>query len=99
MQRRFNYLFALALSGSLLGCSTQQMRTLGESRCLDLPGAQLGDRLDCTARNKRVFDEFEKTQKAEPLSLKEATPDIDPLCFKNPRAGEKACATTETTGK
>lgn len=94
MLHRFIYLFALALSGLLLGCSTQQMRTIGESRCLDLPGAQLGDRLDCATRNKRVFDEFEKTQKTEPLTLKNATPEADPLCYKNPRAGEKACAIT-----
>jgi hypothetical protein len=99
MQHRFIYLLALTLSGLLLGCSTQQMRTIGESRCLDLPGAQLGDRLDCATRNKRVFDEFEKTQKPDLLPLKNATPEADPLCYKNSRAGEKPCAATETTGK
>jgi hypothetical protein len=99
MQKHFIFLLGLVLSGLLSGCSTEQMRAIGESRCLDLPGAQLGDRLDCTTRNKRVFDEFEKTKTSEPASSKKVAPEADPLCYKNPRAGEKACATTETTGK
>ena len=99
MRHRLIYLFAVVLSGLLLGCSAQQMRAIGESRCLNLPTAQLGDRLDCSARNKRVYDEFEQTQKTEPLTLKNATPDADPLCYKNPRPGEKQCAATEMTGK
>ena len=92
MWHRFNYLAFVVLCSLLLGCSAQQMRAIGESRCLDLPGAQLGDRLDCSARNKRVFDELEKKQKTEPLSLKNTEIESDPLCYQNPRAGEKPCA-------
>ncbi|MDI9334683.1 MAG: hypothetical protein QM533_09940 [Cytophagales bacterium] len=90
---RFRLLLTFAFLIVCAACSTDQMRAIGESRCLDLPTAQLGDRLDCKTRNKRVFDEFEKTQKKEPASSKGALKDDDSVCYKNPQAGEKPCAT------
>lgn len=87
-------LLTVTATSLLVGCAT---REYGNSVCLNLTSWQ--DRADCQTRNKRVFDEFDKTEKKEPLSLKNAAPPDDALCYKNPAAGEKPCAATPLTGK
>lgn len=54
---------------------------------------------NCPDQKKRYNEEYDTLQKEKSLSLKGALKDEAPLCYKNPRPGEKPCATTEPTGK
>jgi hypothetical protein len=83
----------------MLGCTSQQLRAYGAQQCLNSQASKAQSYTDCMAKNKLYYDEYDKTQKQEPLTLKGALIDNDPLCYKNPRAGEKACETTDTTRK
>ena len=73
----------LALAALLTGCTHHY-------GCTGSPASK--ERADCEAHHKRELDSFNKKQKGEPLSLKGALKDDDPLCYKNPKAGEKPCA-------
>ncbi len=104
MKKRWMYSYAgalaLSLMGALTGCTAQQLAAYGEQRCLNLPSATAQSRADCFSENRRVFDEYDKIQKREPLPVKGAVPQADdPLCYVNPSAGQKACATAEIKGK
>jgi hypothetical protein len=86
----------------LAGCSlkwvspdTYALRGLGEPRC---PQTSSTGTAECVAQKKQYHEEYDALQKQRALSLKDALKD-DMLCYKNPRPGEKACATTEPTGK
>jgi hypothetical protein len=86
----------------LTGCSLKwvspdayALRGLGEPRCSQTSSTGVAD---CLAQKKQYNEEYDTLQKQRSVSLKELKED-DALCYKNPRPGEKACATTEPTGK
>lgn len=85
--RRSTLRLLVSLLGGVLltGCVTREM---GVSRCLNLSSWQ--DRADCQAQNKRMFDEYDKLQKPEPVLEKDAAVH-DPVCYVNAGKGEKPC--------
>jgi hypothetical protein len=87
------------IAAVLTGCSVNELRSYGAQQCINLPNSSAQSRADCLNQNKKYYEEYDKVQKKEPLSLKGALKDDDAICYKNPRPGEKACATNETTGK
>lgn len=85
--RIFLILLTIGLMSWVVGCATREQ---GSFSCDRLANAQ--DRADCRMSNKRLFDEYDKAQRKESISLKGAIKEDETLCYKNPRAGEKACA-------
>ncbi|MDI9334685.1 MAG: hypothetical protein QM533_09950 [Cytophagales bacterium] len=85
-------LLALIATGLLAGCPSVS----GDYAC---GAAGTKTYSDCQASRNRELAEFHKKKDGEPISLKNALKDDDSVCYKNPQAGEKPCATGETKEK
>jgi hypothetical protein len=98
-------LSAVAIMGVLSACTLKwtspdvySLRGLGEPKCQQTTSTD-AMRSDCVAQIKRYHEEYDSMLNAKPVSLKGALTEDDALCYKNPSAGEKACATHVPTGK
>ena len=78
----------LVLALSVLGACADRVQ--GHFACDTLLDAQ--DRADCRARNKRTFDEYDKTRQSEAATGK-STPMVkeDVVCYTQPKENEKPC--------